>query len=257
MRSGGERGENVTWTFVRGTADQPKGHALLFFQGEPSGQVLATYLVVLPIRLDLSKYIPPLLAGRLPTVASLSVVPFPPVPEPVESRSWLERLAARRADDLLDGGTVSETPETLMLRVAEIAQEYARLYDEHLQRQPAEPESEPAVPVPAVLYRLLSEQERLAELAKLVGKLRYALDCGDRALEQEALLEMHHLVQALPAKYRPEEILTAVRQPGPQGQRLAELYIDRCYRLYHEDYQAVQAIDREIARLRGERPPDG
>ena len=53
-------------TFDRGDPDHPKGHALLYFRvsTEPD-KVYATYLVTLPVKADMSKYVPPFLASHL------------------------------------------------------------------------------------------------------------------------------------------------------------------------------------------------
>ncbi len=72
-----------------GRADEPRGHAFLYFRSasEP-GQVAASYLVVPPIALDLKKYIPPMFAGSLPGLdldQLTRAVPLPPIPEAVES----------------------------------------------------------------------------------------------------------------------------------------------------------------------------
>ena len=50
----------MDFTFERGSADNPRGHALIYFQSfHDAGELLATYLVVLPIQVDVSKYVPP------------------------------------------------------------------------------------------------------------------------------------------------------------------------------------------------------
>ena len=52
--------------FEIGELKKPKGHAMVYFrlENEPN-EVLAAYIVVLPITLDFSKYIPPFLASQL------------------------------------------------------------------------------------------------------------------------------------------------------------------------------------------------
>src|SRR5512146_3193245 len=96
-------------TFERGERDKPKGHALLYFRNPANqGEVLASYLVVPPVPLDLSKYMPPLFAGNIPQsqLQPVSAIPLPPVPEVVESRAYLQQLAEARDDDLVYGGTL-------------------------------------------------------------------------------------------------------------------------------------------------------
>lgn len=242
--------------FERGSADRPAGHALVYFSDPSDGTTLASYLVVLPIAIELSRYVPPMLASQLPIadVKSMNAVPLPPVPEKVESRDYLERLADLRRDDLIDAGTVSAGDVMrLMTVVGEVAQRYAALYDEYVRRapvdEPPEPELEEAT-VSDVLYDLMSDQQRLAELAKLAGQLRYAVDGGDERQVDEICAEIKRLARHLPSSYEIEAFVEAVKLPGPTGDRLSALYLDRCYKLSSEDYGGLEQVDREIKHLR-------
>ena len=49
-------------TFDRGNAQQPKGHALAYFRvsTEPD-KVYAAYVIILPVKADFAKYVPPFL----------------------------------------------------------------------------------------------------------------------------------------------------------------------------------------------------
>lgn len=243
--------------FERGRAEAPRGHALLSFTSAGDGGCYATYLVVLPIALQLSKYLPPMFAAQLPLaeVQSLGAVPLPPIPESVESRDWLTRLADLRQDDLLDGGGFNPSDlSQAMSRVSEVAQQYARAFDDYLRNAPAGSRAEDAVSdstVSDVIYGLMSEQQKLAELAKLAGQLRYAVEGGDRRQVDEAIAEIQNLARRVPASYELSAFLEAARQPGPVGERLSSLYLDRCYKLASEDYAAIHSIDEEIRRLRG------
>ncbi|MCS7003231.1 MAG: hypothetical protein NZ518_10325, partial [Dehalococcoidia bacterium] len=50
-------------SFVRGSADRPRGHAILSFTVDD--RVVATYVVVPPIAINLAKYLPPMFAGQV------------------------------------------------------------------------------------------------------------------------------------------------------------------------------------------------
>ena len=53
-------------TFDRGSSDRPKGHALLYFRSSSDpDQIWVTYLVILPITVDVSKYVPPFLMNQV------------------------------------------------------------------------------------------------------------------------------------------------------------------------------------------------
>jgi hypothetical protein len=242
--------------FERGSADSPAGHALIYFSDPSDGTTLAAYLVVLPISLELSRYIPPMLASQLPMadVKSMNAVPLPPIPEKVESHAYLEHLADLRRDDLIAGGTASASDVMrLMSLVGEVAQRYAQLYEDYVHRAPTAESDAPEVDettVSDVLYDLMSDQQKLAELAKLAGQLRYAVDGGDQRQIEDLTEEIRRLSRHLPASYEIEAFVGAVKQTGPVGHQLSALYLDRCYKLCNEDYAALEQVDQEIQRLR-------
>src|SRR5690348_360942 len=99
--------------FEIGDPDRPKGHALLYFRmSGGAGEVMATYVVVLPITIDPNKYIPPAFAAQMPhPVSEVAATALPPIPERMESVEHVRQLAQRRADDLLDGGVMTTDPE--------------------------------------------------------------------------------------------------------------------------------------------------
>ena len=66
--------------YEQGDTTAPRGHAVLYFQQAGSASLLATYVVVLPIPIDLLKYMPPFLAPHLSgmNTGELSAFAFPP-----------------------------------------------------------------------------------------------------------------------------------------------------------------------------------
>ncbi len=240
-----------------GNPAEPVGHAFLYFTvrvGDPA--VAATYIVVPPVAIDFSRYVPPLLASSLGSaglLAQAAFLPVPPVPEQLELRE-LRRLARRRGDDILVGGTeASDDVGSLMVRVAEIGDAYARAYQYALSHMP---ELEPEAPAgdlteaSALLYSVLSEAERLEELSRQVGRLRYALEGNDRSLAEATRAEMRAIAAYLPEKYQARELIDAAGRPGPSGARLAELYIARGYKLAGDSFEGIGPLDAEIASLR-------
>ena len=85
-------------TFERGDASSPKGHALAYFESPSGDEVWATYLIVLPITVDVSKYVPPFLMNQMggdgPT--DLSSFAFPPSPRE-DPRQGQARRVGRHA----------------------------------------------------------------------------------------------------------------------------------------------------------------
>lgn len=248
--------------YERGDPAQPVGHAFVYFGTRGDQQVLATYIVVPPIMIDLAKYMPPMLASTLGSTAMASQAPFlpvPPVPEPIQLGQLLG-LAELRNDDVLVGGFHKgpQEPAALLGQVVEIGEAYARGYQESVAREPLgsqepEPESLPedSPQVRALLYATVSERERLEALARELSSLRYGLEVDDRGMIKAALEEMRAIATSLPGKYRAAELMEVAARTDPGSVRLAQLYLERGYKLCVEDYQGLATIDDEIALLHG------
>jgi hypothetical protein len=249
-------------TFRVGDADRPRGHALVFFRdGDDPDKIWATYLVVAPIKMDLGKYIPAAfatqLAGQL-AAAAPSAYPLPPVPEHYEAGlEALERLAELRNDDLIDGGTLRMSdPLHALQPVTDIGAQYAERCASYVESQPAEsvaPGPAPrqgGVDVDDLLLQVMPDRDKIGRLARLTGTLRYALEGRDTRLIDETVNEMHRVAQHLTDKYRPAELIEAARSADSRAAQLAELYLERCYRLVDEDYAAMAELDTRIEQFR-------
>ncbi len=243
--------------FERGSQAEPRGHALAYASSltEPNA-VYAAYLVVPPISINLSKYMPPMFADKvtLADAESVSAIPLPPVPEKVESVEFVLRLAEARNDDVINLGALDTMNAHHMLsQVSQAAQTYLELYTVYIDSlAPApEPEAAPAIgeSVDDVLASFMTEKEKLGEMSKLLGKVRYAVDGNDAALAEEALAEVSSMGARLTGTYELSRLAEAARMPGDKGRRLTELHLRRCYLLCDEDYSGVDAIDAEISTL--------
>jgi hypothetical protein len=253
-------------TFRAGDPNRPRGHALVFFRdADDADQVWATYLVVAPIKMDLGKYIPAAFASQLAgqlSAAGPSAYPLPPVPEKFEGGlPVLERLAELRNDDLIDGGTLRMSDPLYALQpVTDIGSQYADTCTSYLDSMPAavaEPEtggsgsgSGAGVDVDDLLLQVMPDRDRVGRLARLTGSLRYAVDGGDIRQVEETVKEMERIGRHLSDKYRPAELIAAARSPEPRAAQLAELYLERCYRLVDEDYAAMADLDSKIDALK-------
>jgi len=247
--------------FERGDERQPKGHALMYFRDTSGPGILATYVIVPPVNMDISKYIPPMFAAQGMGAAMFqapAVIPLPPVPENVASLDELQVLAEKRGDDLIAAGDAPAGQiEQLMTVMAEAAQLYLHMYEDFARGFPAAPAAtEPeAIEGPSseeLTFALMGERERLGELSKLTGTLRYALDGKDQALENETLARMRLLGKHLAPKYWPERIIAAADQPSEVSGQLLQLYMERCYKLLEEDYPAVAQLDERIKAAAGQ-----
>ena len=259
--------------FELGDSQKPKGHALVYFRvnTEPD-KVYASYVVTLPINADLTKYVPPFLAshlGGLP-LNEFSAFAMPPVPEPVSGQPELERLARLRDDDLLYGGDMfSFDLPRMMETVTEVVQEYSQLCGDRFKSAETAPwpdasgagasslqdgesgnDDSASYNVNEVLFSLMSESDKLAELSRLMGKLRFAVEGQDSAQAEETSEEISILAKHLPDNFQVARLLSAAKDTSPKSSRLAQLYLDRCFRLSAGDYSSVQNLESEIQSLR-------
>ena len=243
--------------FDRGSKDQPKGHALVYFRSSADPEeVWVSYLVVLPVTVDLSKYVPPFLMNQVGDLGAkeLSCFAFPPAPERLGSYSIVERMAAMRDDDILFAGTLntSDIPAAMM-SMNEVVQRYAEMYSqvapESGQGEQAD-EDEPAeLGVSEVLYGLMSQSDKLGELTKLVGRLRFAVEGSDASLIKDAEEDINLLATHLPENHDIAQLLEAVKSSESSGTELANLYLQRCYHLVQEDYGKMGQIEEQIREL--------
>ena len=61
---------------------------------------------------------------------------------------------------------------------------------------------------------------------------------------------MQRVAKHLSEKFRPDELIAAAQSSDAQSGQLAQLYIERCYRLVDEDYAAMADLDSQIDALR-------
>jgi hypothetical protein len=236
--------------FERGDREAPVGHALVYFRGQ-DGSILATYVSVPPIEFDITKYVPGFLAGAMEGMdlgGLKGVTAIPPVPEEVSDVEWLHRLAEQRQDDLVFAGGTMHEPMRLASEAAEAARLYAELY-EQVSVPAAAGIQASTVDVDSAHFAEMSEQEKLNELTVLTGRLRDSVSAGDPDPDLERQLQA--LAGQMPAKYRVESLIEAAHVPGERGQKLADLYLQRSYKLFHEDYLDLERIDREIEAISG------
>ena len=255
--------------FDIGDSASPRGHAIIYFRARYDPEkLLAIYAITLPITFDFSKFVPPFLTAHLAAdpMKELKAFSLPPVPEEVQSWEYLKKLSDSRADDLVCGGTVPTTDLPEMMQMAgDAVQEYERLWRES---QPEEASPEPvgaivegelgeagdaSFNVNEVLYGLMNDSDRLQELTKLVGRLRFALDGGDAGERDEARDEIVAVGRHMPANYEVNKLLRAMLESDPaKGGMLTQLYLDRCYKLLDGDDQSVQELEERIRGLEAE-----
>ena len=150
-----------------------------------------------------------------------------------------------------------------MSEAAEVVQEYARLYDAHTKLATAAsaggsqaPDAQPTAldagadqgggRVDHVLYELMTERDKLGELSKLVGTMRFATERDDRSLVAETDESIEALERLLPERYWTAKVRAAAKDTSENGAKLAQLYVERCYKLLDDDFAAVQLLEKRI-----------
>lgn len=253
-------------SFLRGNPQAPRGHAILIARSSSNPRIVySTYCIVPPIPMSIAKWLPPLLAAQLPTeelrgAANIAGMPIPPMLEEGLGLDQLEGLAERRDDDLCDIGSVASVEVERLRMAAESSQEYAQLYADYTARtSPLTPARNPlpveeATPLDEVdaeelLLQSMSDRQKIAELGKLIGMARYALDGHDADQLKETQRRMERIARLLPDKYRGSEVVAAATNANERGARLAELYLSRAYKLLDEEYAAIPGIERAIREL--------
>ena len=243
--------------FESGSKERPKGHALLYFRSSAnSEEVWATYMVLLPISVDISKYVPPFLMNQVGEIGAkdLSAFAFPPAPERVDGYGFLEGLAASRDDDLLFGGTFNPTDvASALMLVTDAVQQYAEVYGEVVgfpaSTEEAAEEETSAASVNEVLYSLMSDGDKLSELTKLVGRLRFSSEGGEASLVREAEADIKVLAGHLPGDHQVGRLIDAAKTGDNRGTKLADLYLRRSFHLIREEYVKLGQVETEIKAI--------
>ena len=255
-------------TFERGDPQQPKGHAIVYFRvnTEPD-KVYATYVIILPVKADLGKYVPPFLASHLGNMPlnDLSAFAMPPLPEAVDSYEELDRLSRLREDDMAFAGSMFSLDLPRMLEsVTDAVQAYSDLCERRfgalgnavpeslVEATAPESEEDRSFHVNEVLFSLMGEKDKLAELARLLGRLRFAVEGRDANTVEEVSEEITTLARHLPDEFRVPNLLVVAKDSSQRGSMLAQLYLDRCFRLSDGDVSTAQNLADQIQSLESE-----
>ena len=100
-----------------------------------------------------------------------------------------------------------------------------------------------------LLLQAMTDRERLAELGKLTGMARYAQEGHDTQLLEDTERRMQHIGRRLPDKYRSADMIAAAVDPSERGAKIAQLYLERGFKLLDEEYADIPGIERAIHEL--------
>jgi hypothetical protein len=195
----------------------------------------------------------------------------------VGSFAELERLSELRADDLVYGGNMFSFDLPRMMETAsEAVQIYSGLCSDALAMPstPAEgaaaaigeelrealdaappPEPEPveepddSYNVNEVLFSFMSEIDKLGELSRLLGRMRFAVDGADQAATDDVGAEITVLARHLPESFKVGDLLEVARDNSDRSSQLAKLYIDRCFRLSAGEEGTAKELENQILLL--------
>ena len=242
--------------FEMGDSENPRGHALVYFSDTGTALYFASYVVLLPITVDVSKYVPPFLMNQVGEIGpgDMSAFAFPPAPEEVEDLEFLRNLADSRHDDLIFGGeyTASDVT-TAMMKVNDVVQAYLELYEDGTDLIAADAK----VPISGksdsnvndILYSMMSESDRLGELTKLVGRMRYAIESDEEPLVVETEADLNSLASYFPEIFQLPVLIEWACSEGQNASNIANLYLKRCYHLSLEEYEDLGKVEEEIRSL--------
>ena len=250
------QGVDMDLQFELGNSEKPRGHALVYFNDTSSGACLASYVVLLPITVDVSKYVPPFLMNQVGEIGpgDMSVFAFPPAPEEVEDLEFLIALAETRQDDLIYGGEYAASDVTsAMMKVNDVVQAYLELYED----ETGFVEGESKVPIPEktdyqvndIMYSMMSEADKLGELTKLVGRMRYAIESDEETLVDETEADLTALSSYLPDTFQLPILIEWACKEGQRASDIANLYLRRCYHLSLEEYEDLGKVEEQIKAL--------
>ena len=161
-------------------------------------------MIILPITVDMSKYVPPFLMNQVGDISAtdMTAFAFPPAPEKLESHQMLGNIADISDDDVLFAGSIDPSDIShAMSLVNDAVQEYVKVYSEIVVNSPDflatdSSNEHNGVGVDDVLYGLMSEGDKLTELTKLISRLRFAVEGSDLRVIKETeddieLLKIH------------------------------------------------------------------
>jgi translation initiation factor 2B subunit (eIF-2B alpha/beta/delta family) len=96
---------------------------------------------------------------------------------------------------------------------------------------------------------MMTEEDRLGDLSKLISRLRFAVEGEDRQMASEIEEEINLLAKHLPEDFSISNLIQAVMDSSLKGGQLAKLYIDRCYKLSSGDKAGALDLDVKIKAL--------
>lgn len=221
----------------RGSKDKPRGRAVIYWS-TPSGYY-ASYLAIPPFDINpeyVKQFAPSNVREEMEGKRAL-VTPITP-PFPIDDIDRVKRRAEENDDDILNAGMLHS------LSLSNIEDELAKVADEYCEywsRTQEIPSKRIEIDKDEAIYSILSNEERLRELSRLIGAFRegYAVESDLRKL-------MKYI-----DKVNEVELMEATRVRGKEGIELCELYLMKYRMLYSEDYRNLKNVEDRIKAIWG------
>ena len=236
--------------FQKGSKESPKGHALLYFTNKDNpSEIWGTYIITLPIQVDIKKYMPPFLLNDSNSLNSsdFNSFAFPPSPELIGPIEIVQDLAEVRDEDLIDGGNIDiNDSANNMMKINEILSQYLNLYLNNNAKKIEEidgNESENSN-VNSLMYEFMNVNDRMTELSKLLSKLLFAIENSQDTLITECEKDIESLSTFYPENHKINKIVEYTKIKNKS--KIAELYFKRCLYLAKENYGKVEECEKLI-----------
>ena len=96
---------------------------------------------------------------------------------------------------------------------------------------------------------MMSEPDRLSELTKLVGRMRYAIESDEESLVVETEADLNAISTYFSEIFQMPILIEWASKEGERASGIAELYLKRCYHLSLEQYEDLGRVEEQIKSL--------
>ena len=100
-----------------------------------------------------------------------------------------------------------------------------------------------------VVYAFMSQPDRLNELTKLVGKIRFAVEGNEAAILEETEKDIKTLSSHMPEGFQIDNLTKWALKSGVKADKLTELYLKRCVHLSLEEYAELGEVEAQINEM--------
>jgi hypothetical protein len=92
----------------------------------------------------------------------------------------------------------------------------------------------------------MSGDDKLTELSKLVGKLKFNVEGIDQSAIKDSENELNILANHFPPNHNMDKLISAIKLQDKKSEELADLYVKRCYCLINEQYGQLGELETKI-----------